>query len=323
MLGKKLQIYQMNKDINLSMFFGQSSIEKLSKDKINKINELCNNLSKIINYESKSNKWNPNNYLELCKEFEKYPKDDKDYEKANKIYEEIKEMIELTKRFKSINSPFCEALINGDWILIEQIESAPNDIIEKLIPLCEEKPELKIIKGIEEITYKYNNRNDRSKTISKDFRIFFTYNPYNREKKIHPSLFSKCVVFTLPQIDSTKEYCSKIYYGKFKNINYPAELSKELSGRLSNVHNKAKEDSLNNILKDNINNDGIFTGRTIKFISNELTNLEKNKMIYDENITIDYLNNIIHSNFEHYYYNSLDSKKDKNNFELFKNNINK
>ena len=323
MLGKKLQIYQMNKDINLSMFFGQSSIEKLSKGKINKINELCNNLSKIINYESKSNKWNPNNYLELCKEFEKYPKDDKDYEKANKIYEEIKEMIELTKRFKSINSPFCEALINGDWILIEQIESAPNDIIEKLIPLCEEKPELKIIKGIEEITYKYNNRNDRSKTISKDFRIFFTYNPYNREKKIHPSLFSKCVVFTLPQIDSTKEYCSKIYYGKFKNINYPAELSKELSGRLSNVHNKAKVDSLNNILKDNINNDGIFTGRTIKFISNELTNLEKNKMIYDENITIDYLNNIIHSTFEHYYYNSLDSKKDKNNFELFKNDINK
>ena len=46
-------------------------------------------------------------------------------------------------------------------------------------------------------------------------------------------------------------------------------------------------------------------------------------MIYDENITIDYLNNIIHSTFEHYYYNSLDSKKDKNNFELFKNDINK
>ena len=40
------------------------------------------------------------------------------------------------------------------------------------------------------------------------------------------------------------EYCSQIYYGKLKNINYPINLSKKLSGRLSGVHKEAKEKSI-------------------------------------------------------------------------------
>ena len=322
MLGKKLHVYQMNKDINLTMIFGQSSIRRLNIEERREINRLCKELSNEIGHKNDYYQWNKSNYSKLCNEFEKYPKNKDNYNKALEIYEKIKEKISITKRFQSIPSPFCKALENGDWILIEQIESAPNEIIEKLIPLCDEKPELKIIKGIEEITYKIDNKGGFKK-INRDFRIFFTYNPYNREKKIHPSLFSKCLVFTLPQIDSTLEYCSKIYYGKLKNINYPLNLSKELSGRLSNVHKIAKEDSNKGKLDSDIirNNDGIFTGRTIKFISNEITNLEKNKMKYEENINVNYLNNIIHSTFEHYYYNSFDSSKDEKYFKIFRDDI--
>ena len=319
MVGKKLHIYQMNKDINLSMFFGQSSIRNFTKEENDKINELCIELSNLINSENKNKNWNPNNYTVLCKEFKEYSKDKENYNEANKIYLKIKDLISITKRFESITSPFCDALIKGDWILIEQIESAPIEIIEKLIPLCDENPELKIIKGTEEITYKKNNSDFN---INEDFRIFFTFNPNRRNKNVHPSLFSKCLVFTLPQIDSTLEYCSKIYYGSFRNIKYPKNLSKELSGRLSNVHRFAKEDSKNFELINNksMNIERIFTGRTIKFISNEITNLDKNRMSNKENININYLNNIIHSTFEHYYYNFYDSKN-RRDFETFKKNI--
>ena len=323
MMGKKLHIYQMNKDINLSMFFGQSSIRKLNSKEICEINQLCRELSNMIGYENISNIWNPSQFSGLCKAFEGYSSTNKNYKQAKEIYEKIKELISLTNRFESTASPFCEALIKGDWVLIEQIESAPSDIIEKLIPLCEEKPELKIIKGTEEITYKQDNKEDRNKSINKDFRIFFTFNPYNREKKIHPSLFNKSIVFTLPQIDSTLEYCSKIYYGKLKNINYPSELSKQISGRLSNVHKTAKDDSL----KDNLNNENIrtnepiFTGRTIKFISNEITNLDKNQMKLDENINGNYLIELIMSTLEHYYFNYFDSLKKGENLEQFKDGL--
>ena len=85
-------------------------------------------------------------------------------------------MISLNKRFEPLTSPFCKALVNGDLVLIDQIESAPIDIIEKLIPLCEEIPELKIIKGTEEIICKQNST-EMNKKIHNNFRIFFTFNP--------------------------------------------------------------------------------------------------------------------------------------------------
>ena len=83
-------------------------------------------------------------------------------------------MISLNKRFEPSTFPFCKALVNGDLVLIEQIESAPIDIIEKLIPLCEEIPELKIIKGTEEITYKQNST-EMNKKIHIIISEYFSY----------------------------------------------------------------------------------------------------------------------------------------------------
>ena len=321
MLGKKLHVYQMNKDINLSMFFGQSTIRELNRNDKKTINNLCKQLSKLIGFKKDFFNWDPDNFNELYKEYQNYLKTVDNYKEAEDVYNNIRKIISLTNRFESQNSPFCAALEKGEWVLIEQIESAPTDIIEKLIPLCGENPELKIIKGAKEITYKQSNKYDYK--IDKNFRIFFTFNPYSIDTKMHPSLFSKCTVFTLPQIDSTVEYCSKIYYGKLTNINYPEKLSKEISGRLSNTHQTAKVNAkkYNNEDKNMINKDEIFTGRTIKFISNEITDIEKNEMIYDHNITKEYLNNIIHSTLEHYYNNSFDYTLNEENFTEFKKSL--
>ena len=44
-------------------------------------------------------------------------------------------------------------------------------------------------------------------------------------------------------------------------------------------------------------------------------------MKYEENINIDYLNNIIHSTFEHYYYNCFDFSKNEEKIQTFKKDI--
>ena len=122
--------------------------------------------------------------------------------------------------------------------------------MEKLIPLCGDNPELKVIRGINEITYKKNNNENLNENINDNFRLFFTFNPYNNESKINSSLFNKCIVFTLPQVDSTPEYSAKIYYGRFKNINFPLNLSEKISGGLSSTHQVAKDYVKNDKLKD-------------------------------------------------------------------------
>ena len=324
-LGQKLNIYQMNKDISSTMFFGQSMIRKLTDDENKDISKLCTELSVLIQNNNEIKDWNnPNNYNELCKCFSEMDKENKNYNKAKEIFKKIKDKISLTKRFEPQLSPFCEALEKGYWILIEQIESAPNEIIEKLIPLCGDNPELKIIKGTKEVTYKRNSKNnsDSEKKIDDNFRIFFTFNPYNNESKINSSLFGKCVVFTLPQVDSTLEYSANLYYGGLKNINYPFSLSKDISSRLSNVHKTSKIKLMKDKTEDysNFSHSQIYTGRTIKFILNELTNIQKNKMKDINNINSKYLANIIKSTFKHYYYNSFDTN-DEANYNLFKNKI--
>ena len=60
----------------------------------------------------------------------------------------------IQNRFRYNKSSFCESLEKGEWILIEQIESAPPEILERLIPLTQEIPEIKIIQGTKEIIYK-------------------------------------------------------------------------------------------------------------------------------------------------------------------------
>ena len=75
------------------------------------------------------------------------------------------------------------------------------------------------------MTYKRNNKENPKENINDEFRIFYTFNPFSNDSKINSSFLSKCVVFTLPQVDSTLEYTAKMYYGGLKNIKYPNELS--------------------------------------------------------------------------------------------------
>ena len=89
------------------------------------------------------------------------------------------------------------------------------------------------------------------------------------------------------------------------------------------MHEKAKIQVKNDKLKENNNfsENETFTGRTIKFILNEISNLTKNKMIDNKNITDIYLSEVIKSTFEHYYFNSFNIANNLNNYKLFRKNI--
>ena len=49
--------------------------------------------------------------------------------------------------------PLLKAMESGDWIVIEDIHLANNDVMESLNSLCEEIPTLKVLAGNEERTY--------------------------------------------------------------------------------------------------------------------------------------------------------------------------
>ena len=89
-----------------------------------------------------------------------------------KLSNEIKtEKINNGMSFVFIYSEFVTAIKMGYWILLDNVNSAPQEVIERINSLLEEKPTLNI--------YEYHEGEELSReknTINKDFRIFCTSN---------------------------------------------------------------------------------------------------------------------------------------------------
>ena len=208
MLGKKLKVYQKNNDSNVILINGQSKFEDLTVDEIEKLKTLTTELEELINDNNIMKKQQNDitvekigNLLEQANKcISRYSTHNNKIEEIKRIKKEILKIISPINRFRYNTSSFSESLEKGEWILIEQIESAPPEILERLFPLTQENPEIKIIQGTKEIIYKYkaqknfefdnnlnrdnnineddlNENKENIKYISPDFRIFFTYNP--------------------------------------------------------------------------------------------------------------------------------------------------
>ena len=242
MLGKKLKVYQMNNDSNVILINGQSKFEDLKEDEIEKLKTLSTELEDLINDNNilikQQNDINVEKIGNLLEKANKYISSDSPHNKIEEIKIKKKEILKIispVNRFRYNKSSFSESLEKGDWILIEQIESAPPEILERLFPLTQENPEIKIIQGTKEIIYKYkvpknidfdknldiennineddlNENKDYIKYISTDFRIFFTYNPDKVDIKTNQTLLNNCFTFTLPRNDSSIKYLTQIFY---------------------------------------------------------------------------------------------------------------
>ena len=289
MLGKKLNIYQMNNDSNVSMINGQSIFEDLNPNELDELKEMVKQLNIYI--KEKYTTLNIENVKKLIKKANEYIMKEEEEENNNNINEvkilkkKIMKIISPSNRFKYKHSSFCDSLENGDWILIEQIESASNEIIERLLPLTEENPEFKIIQDAKEITYKKRQndgggikRDNNIKDISPDFRIFFTFNPAKSDFKINSKFLSNCIIFCLPENDSLIEYSTQISYGILRKGNLDKNISLELAKRFSQVHQLVKKKIM--VEPDDFSGKMQFTQRTINFISNYfIRNLSKLKKI--------------------------------------------
>ena len=257
MFGRKLIEYQMNSNVGMNIFTRDSIInENLStKDK--------DNLGKLISKVKDSLGLDENEYGELndltVPQYKKIiqiinskisnlkGKEDDSRDLLIQIKKQITLIISPVNQIQYRESDFIKALREGEWVLIDGIESAPNQIIEKIIALCGDNPELNIFetgKGI----YFNKKGGENVEKINENFHLFITYN-FSKDgaKKIDKSLFSKCMTFTSPQIDSKVEDAALVLFSRLKNYNKNNQnIILNLSSRLSTFHNFCVKESQKN-----------------------------------------------------------------------------
>ena len=320
MLGQKLNIYQMNNNTGMSIFTGQSVIkEKLTEEENYKLKEIVNNLIKKDKLIAEPIKGlsEPDYYEDIIKKLEdKIKKKDVDQSIIKRLTidrEDILKIISPVNQFIKQKSAFLEAIQKndynedenkkGEWVLIDGIELAPNEVIEKLSSLCGEHPELHIFESGERIHIRKEN-------ILPNFHLFITYNPCTTSSRIlDKSFINKCLTFTLPQIDSNTKDSSLLLFNSLNNLDFQQEnelkIIADICTRIGKVHtysvNKSKKEP------ENFAGNVRLTIRNLNFISNEY-NLIKggNKK----------LSKFLKNSLEYYYWNSISfSKNNKINIK--------
>ena len=193
-------------------------------------------------------------------------------------------------RYEYEESDFLKAVKEGEWILLDGIENAPTEIIEKLTLLCGDKPELNLYESGQE-----------SIIPKEGFHLFMTYNPerLNHTESLPSILLDKCLIYYLDSFLNNEQALSQIIYGYLVNSNYLTneELIVDISSRISNIHNKIID--------------------KLKTESDKIS--ERTIINFCKNWTLDYYKNhfpiLLKNNFLHFYFPS-------NDINIFNNLIN-
>ena len=289
MLGQKLIIYQMNCDTGMSLYSGDKIInETLSSEDTYELSNIIEKIKKYIEIDNNII-WDIPQYKKIINNLENEIKSNNNKDIKNTLIEaknKISLIISPVNQFNYHESEFIKALKNGNWVLIDGIDLAPNEIIEKLLCLCGDNREFNIYESDDGIYI------DERK-INKNFHLFLTCNPYSDgAKKIERVLFNKCNVFTSPQIDSSPEDTALVLFSSIDNDEDKKLLNAQLSERIANVYTYCLEKSKKN--PEYFAGDVPLTPRNILFDSNVFKYSGKDKKT----------ENIILSILEHNYFNS-------------------
>ncbi|KAK8878640.1 hypothetical protein M9Y10_005420 [Tritrichomonas musculus] len=317
LVGAKLNVFQMNSDSTIAMLAGQSLLsEKLSPADIEKFQSFYDiivqepkiqaQLDELGIYRNNPDDWTPTKFGEMVKKIDVIASNSK-VESKEEIIQAIKDIRELMSpvhRFENKESKFVEAMREGEWVLIDGIESAPPEIAEKIASLCGENPELNLFECGPEFVY------TRKNGIHHDFQLFITFNPFASKdnQAIDQSFLVKSVSFTLPEVDSQSERTAQILYGSMINQSYNSSLAEQVASRLAAMHNVAKEESKNRV--DSFSGNIQFTGRTLKFMIEVLKYHQK----YHLGEAVD-VSSPIYFSIKYFYLNSVN---DPSYFETFK-----
>ena len=301
-LGEELFIYQMNENTGISIFTGQSIIKREFTTK--EITEL-QKIIELVKYENRDvNKIDGEDIkkiLELInKQLEKINPNEEDnlqYENAKNY---ILKIISPINRFEHQDSALIHAIKEGKWVLLDGLEHSPSMISEKLSSFCGEDPSLNIYEsGYDELNFDISN-------INQNCKIFFIYDSSSQSsQKIDPSLFHKCMKFTMNSIDERPNDCALILFNGFSNNEEIEDdnLKCELSSRITSYHMKQSKFSKQNteLLAGNIP----ITSRNINFIYNDYIRTFNSKQILIESW--------LYSILENYYWRSFIGYSSENN----------
>ena len=108
-------------------------------------------------------------------------------------------------------------MINGDWVILDGIESAQPELYQRISSLCDlENQNLTMYDNGPEYVYKKNAKNKKFR-IHNNFRLFITYNPFEVEssKRLPQSFLNKCLTFSLSRIDENIKTTSLVLAGSF------------------------------------------------------------------------------------------------------------
>ena len=173
-LGKKLEIIQLNNDSGITLLTGQKSPQsKLNKKKIDNIIEILKKTDEIEDlnkfYEgildlNKSNEWKPSQFKELLKKIKEFPIDIKAayFEKLQEIKKCLNEQLSFINHIEEEKTKFIDSLEKGNRILLDGIDAAQPEFYEKIISLCSYNPTLNLYEKGPNYIYSYK---------SKDYKI--------------------------------------------------------------------------------------------------------------------------------------------------------
>ena len=243
LLGQEPLIIDINNDTGISILLRQLvPKEELEKEKIVKIKKKLTKLIKneknmnekeienIIDLNDYSN-WLPSNFKKLIEYIEdiSIDFDDKNLSLAYEIKSLLNEQLSFFKHLSNEDSIFIKAMIRGDWVILDGIESGQPELYQRISSLCDlENQNLTMYENGPQYVYSKKAK-DKKFRIHPNFRLFITYNPFEAEpnKKLPQSFLNKCLTFSLGAIDESDKTTSLVLSGLFLIENLYKNLEKK------------------------------------------------------------------------------------------------
>ena len=186
LLGQKPLIIDINNDTGISVLLKQLvPKEKLEEENVKSITKKIKKLIKmeksllgdeienIIDIKNSKN-WLPSHFRNLCDLLEEkiYLLKNESLTVASELKSLLSEQLSFFKHLSNEDSSFIKAMINGDWVILDGIESAQPELYQRISSLCDlENQNLTMYDNGPEYVYKKNAKNKKFK-IHKNFRLF-------------------------------------------------------------------------------------------------------------------------------------------------------
>ena len=294
LMGKKLNVYQLNSESNTYLLFGQPKLNTtITRKESEELSKIFNNLKRfeiiedIINdsfREEKYEEWNAELFKKLFDIITKVElkANAKEKQILKLAKREIGKIIFPLSRFTNDCGAFVNSMKRGEWVLFDGIESTTPQLSEKLLTLVGEDPEIDLCEtGKDQYFFTKKKKITNSTIIHDDFLMFICYNVSSKNNNcLEQKFFNKCMCFSMTPIDSKEIDSAKILYGSLIKNNLDEKISYSIATRLSFVHKYVKDKFKNE--EDFFSGELQPTGRTLGFIGKEFSKYLNEKKNYEK-----------------------------------------